>query len=190
MGSVKDLVASVKVFPEILQSLLYPVAISLGEQVGIYQHKPPTATVRRAGREVSFAGRWWAHGVTLDITRSGSGELVWNAGPCTSSLTETRMCSGVAAVNLTPGANGRMDGIYTKVWYVDWEGQPADGHGNADGDPKVGQRFWLAKNSADKSGHTLITGGSAENPYGPGNPYLCDNYAADHYAAIYQICGA
>jgi hypothetical protein len=189
-GAVKDLIASVKTIPALLQTVLYPVAISLGEQLGIYQHKPPAATVRRTSREASFAGHWAVHGLTLDIAKNGTGTMWWNAGPCTSSLTETRMCAGNATIKFTPGPNGRLDGVYTRVWYLGWDGQPVDDYEYAANGDHVGQRFWLAKNPADKTGHTLISGGgSADDPDGPGNPYLCDGHASDN-PATEGLCGA
>jgi hypothetical protein len=190
-GSLADLIGTVKVFPATLQAMLYPIAVQLGEQLGLYKHTPPSAALRRTAVTPSFDGHWANHGLTLEITGESRGTLQWNAGPCTTSLSEQRFCAGNATIKFQRGSQGRLVGEYTKVWYVDEDGQTITDYESAGEDYQVGQGFWLAPNTDDSAGHTLIAGGgTADDPDGPGNPYLCDEYAMSHNGSTYQLCGA
>jgi hypothetical protein len=97
------------------------------------------------------------------------------------------MCTGYATLTFKPGVNGRLNGTYKKVWYTDRNGQAANNYEAAALSSQAGESFWLVRNDP----HTLLAGGgSATDPDGPGNPYLCDSYAANHNATTYQLCGA
>jgi hypothetical protein len=135
------------------------------------------------------AGNWTVHGATARLSDNGTFTYDWNAGPCLDSFaTEVPMCQGHATATLVPGAGGRFDGTWTRVWYTTWDGdEPPAGFAAPEEGIEVGQKFWLKRNDA----HTLITGGgTASDPNGPGNPYLCDDYAVNHNDSTYQLCGA
>ncbi|WP_409492827.1 hypothetical protein [Amycolatopsis sp. cmx-11-12] len=80
-------------------------------------------------------------------------------------------------------------GTYTKIWYTDSGGNTVTNYAYADSSFQAGQSFTLKRNDE----HTLIASrGSADDPDGPGNPYLCDAYAMQHNVGgePYDICGA
>ncbi len=139
---------------------------------------------------IPFVGHWAVHGLTMDIRKDGTGSIQWNAGPCDSATSSvSRMCSGNATVKFTSTGAEQLTGTYTKVWYTDSGGNTVTNYAYASSESQPGQRFTLKRNDE----HTLIaSGGSADDPDGPGNPYLCDAYAIQHNVGgeKYDICGA
>lgn len=193
-SALADLIGQVKVIPEVIETVLYPIAGDLANQLGLYTQGPPSVLLTRNQDQIdsTFVGHWWVHGATLDITKSGSGQLQWNAGPCESATASmSQLCSGNATIKFQPGQNGQITGTYTKVWYTDSGGHTMPSSGSyVSTDIEVNGTFWMKRNDP----HTLITGGSnTGDSNGPGNPYFCDEYAAQHNtggSSQYGICGA
>jgi hypothetical protein len=149
------------------------------EKVTVSYNPPPPA-------KALFVGKWYVHGAQMAINKDGTGSYSWNAGPCTQSLDETRMCQGNAMVRFKVTSNSQMTGTYAKVWYATSDGSPLPSDfSGADPALTAGKTFTVKRNDQ----HTLITSASGGDN-GPGNPYLCDEYAEMHNATTYQLCGA
>lgn len=190
-GALDDLIGEVKIFPETVATIMYPVINNIGQQLGLIKQEWPTAVVtRQTQSDSTFVGHWVVHGLTMDINKDGTGGIQWNAGPCESSTASvSQLCSGNATIKFTSGPNGTLRGTYTKVWYTDSGGNTITNYPYASSGYQVGQGFTLKRNDP----HTLIaSGGSADDPDGPGNPYLCDQYAMARNVggSPYSICGA
>ncbi|MGW4529213.1 hypothetical protein [Amycolatopsis sp. NPDC004378] len=183
-----------KVFPEVIETVLYPIASDLANQLGLYTQGPPSILLTRNQDQIdnTFVGHWMVHSATLDITKSGSGQLMWNAGPCESATASiSQLCGGNATIKFRPGQTGQIIGTYTKVWYTDSGGHAIPSSGPyVSTDIKVNGTFWMKRNDP----HPMITGGgSADDHDSPGNPYFCDEYAGQHNVggdSQYGICGA
>lgn len=133
-----------------------------------------------------FVGEWHVHGAHMFIKKDGTGTYSWNAGPCTDSLDETRMCQGNAALTFKINGDGKsMTGTYSRVWYTS-DGQPAPSDFDSPYQDRLeGMTFTVRRNDD----HTLITEDGTGSR--PGNPYLCDAYAgARNNTPEYQLCGA
>ena len=141
-------------------------------------YNPPAAP------KVLFAGMWYVHGAQMVINKDGTGTYTWNAGPCTQSLNETRMCQGHASLAFKVEGGSSMTGTYSRVWYTN-DSQPAPSDFSSGDDSRMAGKTFTIKGN-DK--HTLITGDGTGSR--PGNPYLCDNYAEQHNDSEYQLCGA
>lgn len=169
------------------------VAFAVGDIVGTLSLPRSAFTVSlypstsaSAADAIPFVGHWAVHGSQLDIKEDGTGLLVWNAGPCTSSMSETRQCGGNATIAFTAGPDETLLGIIVEVWYTT-DNEPVTDYEYADSGYLTGETFTLARNDE----HTLISsGGGPDDPDGPGNPYLCDEYAMQHNDSTYDLCGA
>src|SRR6476469_2447790 len=140
-----------------------------------------------ATEKLPFVGHWAVHGSQLDINADGTGLLTWNGGPCTSSTSETRRCSGNATIAFTAGVGETLQGSFVEVWYTTDDGSPVTDYEYSDSGYLPAETFTLARNDE----HTLISsGGGPDDPDGPGNPYLCDEYAMQHNDGTYDLCGA
>ena len=70
------------------------------------------------GSLASYVGQWYVHGSALTIGSNGSGNMTWNAGPCSQNINvDEGMCTGHASIRFKPVA-GRISGTLTKVWYT------------------------------------------------------------------------
>src|SRR5215470_4274711 len=58
----------------------------------------------------SFVGKWEVHDALLTIHADRTGLEQWNAGLCTQSMTETRLCGGNAKITFTVNADGSIKG--------------------------------------------------------------------------------
>ncbi|HKX23737.1 MAG TPA: hypothetical protein VJM46_00720 [Candidatus Saccharimonadales bacterium] len=132
-----------------------------------------------------FVGEWHVHGAGLTIKKDGTGSYTWNAGPCTDSIEETRMCQGNADLTFKINGDGKsMTGTYSRVWYTS-DGRPAPPDFDSPYQDRMqGMTFTVKRNDE----HTLITADGTGSR--PGNPYLCDAYAGAHNDSEYQLCGA
>jgi hypothetical protein len=108
----------------------------------------------------------------------------WNAGPCATPDNEYNMCLGHATLKFKVTGPDQMTGTYTKVWYTTDAGGPAPDTLFVDDTIVAGKSFTVKRHDA----HTLITSGTGGDD-GPGNPYLCDDYAEQHNDSEYQLCG-
>lgn len=178
-GALLDLLGVVKVLPETIESVVYRLGGALVEQMSSYKQEKPTVTVQRIQNQIdkTFVGPWQVHGTSLVINADGSASEDWNDGPCTQSVSETRLCQGNATIRFRSGPDNKIIGVYARVWYAS-EGGPAPAeHQPSDTDPKVGDTFWLVRNDA----HTLRIGWDDPSKQNlPGNPYFCDQYAEYH----------
>jgi len=90
----------------------------------------------------SYAGQWYVHGATLQIDADGSGNMTWNAGPCSPNISvDQGMCTGHASITFKPVADG-IAGTLTNVWYTAYPGPlPSDFQQPAE--PAAGESFTL-----------------------------------------------
>ncbi|MEU7802511.1 hypothetical protein AB0B10_24945 [Micromonospora arborensis] len=125
-----------------------------------------------------FAGEWHVHGANLTLRKNATGVTVWNAGPCSPRMGETRLCSGRAEHLLRLQRNFAIL-TTTKVVYVDEEGQTATEYEPGGDGPVAGDVMYL---------HRLDDGVLAQLSDGqqPGNPYLCGQDANDFWT---KRCG-
>lgn len=66
----------------------------------------------------SYAGQWYVHGADLTIGADGSGNMTWNAGPCSQNINvDEGLCTGHANITFKPAAGG-VSGTLTNVWYT------------------------------------------------------------------------
>ena len=134
----------------------------------------------------SYVGKWEVHGSLLTITAQRTGLEQWNAGPCTQSMTETRLCNGNATMTFTVNADGSIKGTIQSVWYTQWSGAPVPAGFHPDPEnEQVGDTFVLQHHGA----HLLYTTWVDDRQTSPtaGNWYWCDTYASSHG---WQQCGA
>lgn len=75
-----------------------------------------------------------------------NGTGTWNAGPCTQSLDETRMCQGNASLTFKTTGDSSMIGTYTRVWYTTGELPAPPDFDDSDSDPRAGQTFTIRRN--------------------------------------------
>lgn len=148
------------------------------ETVTVSYNPPPPAP------SVLFVGKWTVHGAVLIIKQDSTGSYTWNAGPCPTPGNEYNMCTGNAEISFK--VNGEsLVGTYRGVWFTTADGSAAPSDHASDG-PKPGTSFTLKRNDP----HTLISSGSGGDD-GPGNPYLCDEYAMQrNNTPEYNLCGA
>jgi hypothetical protein len=145
--------------------------------------------VSRFDAQAAFApyvGKWEVHGALLTINAQRTGLVLWNAGPCGQSSTETQLCNGNAKITFTVNPDGSIKGTTQSVWYTQWSGGPAPAGFQPDpSGQKAGDTFELKHDGA----HLLYTTwfGARQSQLNSGNRYWCDAYA-EH--AGWQQCGA
>lgn len=127
----------------------------------------------RAGYCSNFVGKWSVRGSQVELNKDGTGLFQWNHGPCNpGNQDKLVICQGYAQISFTVDQNWVLHGRYDKEWLTArFEGQelPPD----TDTTPILtGQTFEL-RHHADS--HVLIS----QSGEGPGNPYLCDDYARE-----------
>jgi hypothetical protein len=132
----------------------------------------------RAATTADFAGKWQVHGANLTLRKDGTGETVWNAGPCSARMDETKMCSGRAKHRLTLERNFAVL-TTTEVDYVDEEGRPATEYEAGGDGPAAGDVVYLHRLDEDVLAQL-------SDVAQPGNPYLCGPTADDFWT---KRCG-
>lgn len=127
----------------------------------------------------SYVGQWYVHGETLQIDADGSGEMTWNAGPCSPNINVNEgMCTGHGTITFKPLA-GAIAGTLTKVWYTAYPGPlPTDFQTPAQ--PASGESFTLKFTSGDVLYTTYSSAAMNE-----GNRNWCRVGYVDP-----QVCGA
>ncbi len=133
----------------------------------------------------SYVGKWEVHGSLLTINAERTGLESWNVGPCTQSLTETRMCNGNAKITFTVNPDGSIKGTIQSVWYTQWDGEPVPaGFQSNPEDPQAGDTFELQHHGAHLLYTTWLGRLSNLNSY---NRYWCDSSTSP---ADRPLCGA
>ena len=133
----------------------------------------------------SYVGKWEVHGSLLTIHAERTGLELWNAGPCTQSMTETRLCDGNATMTFTVNADGSIKGTFQSVWYTQGNGEPAPAGFQSDPEnPQAGDTFELQHHGAHLLYMTWFGRLSNLNSY---NRYWCDSSTSP---ADRPLCGA
>ena len=133
----------------------------------------------------SYVGKWEVHGALLTIHAQRTGLYQWNAGACTPSMTETRLCEGNATITFTVNADGSIKGTIQSVWYTQGNGEPVPAGFQSDPeDPQAGDTFKLQHHGAHLLYTTWLGRLSNLNRY---NRYWCD---ASTSPADRPLCGA
>jgi len=133
----------------------------------------------------SYVGKWEVHGSLLTINAERTGLEQWNAGPCTQSMTETRLCEGNATMTFTVNADGSIKGTFQSIWYAQGNGEPAPAGFQSDPeDPQAGDTFELQHHGAHLLYTTWFGRLSNLNSY---NRYWCDSSTSP---ADRPLCGA
>jgi hypothetical protein len=147
---------------------------------------PPKVSRFDAGAVfASYVGKWEVHGSLLTIHAQRTGLYQWNVGPCTQSMTETRLCNGNATMTFTVNADGSIKGTFQSVWYTQWGGEPAPAGFQSDPEnPQAGDTFELHHNGAHLLYTTWLGRLSTLNRY---NRYWCDSSTSP---ADRPLCGA
>ncbi len=128
-----------------------------------------------AGADIGpYVGKWHAHGMTLSVRRDGTAESVWNAGPCSDDLNETRMCTGRAEISLTVRPSFAI-ATTTRVSYQDEQGRPAEGLDTDPGAPTAGDSVYLHHAREN----VMLSLGDLDGA--DGNPYLCGPGISDDF---------
>jgi pimeloyl-ACP methyl ester carboxylesterase len=127
----------------------------------------------------SYVGQWYVHGAELRINADGSGEMTWNAGPCSPNINVNEgMCTGNASITFKPLVGGIV-GTFTNVWYTAYPGPlPADF--NPPTEPAARESFTLKFTS-----HEVLYTTYSNPAMNYGNRNWC---RAGYYNP--QICGA
>lgn len=134
---------------------------------------------------MSYVGKWQVHGSFLTIHAQRTGLETWNAGPCTQSTTETRLCNGNATMTFTVNADGSIKGTIQSVWYTQWNGEPAPAGFQSDPEnPQASDTFELQHREAHLLYTTWFGRLSKFNSY---NQYWCDSSTSP---ADRPLCGA
>jgi hypothetical protein len=126
------------------------------------------------GEIAPYVGEWHVHGETLTVRADGTAETVWNAGPCSDAMTETRMCSGRAVLDLTVRPHFAIATTAT-VSYQDDSGQPVEGFDPGPGGPAAGDTAYLHHVREN----VLLSLGDRDGR--DGNPYLCGPGVTDSF---------
>ena len=167
----------------------HPAAISTLPKTGhpAATSTPPKGSPLDAGAVfASYVGKWEVHDALLTIHADRTGLEQWNAGPCTQSMTETRLCGGNANISFSVNADGSIKGTIQSIWYSQPNGKPAPAGFQSDpGDVQAGDTFELQHHGA----HLLYTTwfGARQGYYNSGNRYWCDMYTPP---ADRPLCGA
>ena len=133
----------------------------------------------------SYVGKWEVHGSLLTINAKRTGLELWNAGACTQSMTETRLCEGNATITFTVNADGSIKGTFQSVWYTQGNGEPAPAGFQSDPEnPQAGDTFELQHHGAHLLYTTWFGRLSNLNRY---NRYWCDSSTSP---ADRPLCGA
>lgn len=128
----------------------------------------------------SFAGQWYVHGAGLSIGSDGSGNMTWNAGPCSQNIeVDEGMCTGHASIKLKSAAGG-VSGTLTKVWYTANTG-PLPSDFMQPTQPAANESFTLRMVNADM----LYTTWYSNPTMNEGNRNWCRSGYIDS-----QVCGA
>src|SRR5215470_1813551 len=132
---------SIPLIPLVLFGLL--VTACLGN-TGVPSTTPKVSRFNAQAVFTSYVGKWEVHGSLLTIDVKRTGLVLWNAGPCVQSSTETQLCNGNAKITFTVNPDGSIKGTTQSVWYTQWSGQPAPAGYQPDPDgQKVGDTFEL-----------------------------------------------
>jgi hypothetical protein len=134
----------------------------------------PAAPTPADARIGPYVGKWQVHGMTFTVRPDGTAEAVWNAGPCSDDLNETRMCTGKADIDLTVRPHF-ASATTSRVSYQDEQGRPAEGLGTDSSAPVVGDTVYLHH----VRDNVMLRLGGLDGA--DGNPYLCGPGITDDF---------